>query len=307
MINSQNCQYLGLKMDKLPYANVKWSPTVHIGFEVVRLKSLHQREPPADHNPQKPHRLHFHALILFTHGQGTHGIDFVEYPVKAGTLIHVCTNQIHHFVISQELDAFMVLFLPAALPTNLLGLSISISSPLSWSTVQYIWPSVTSLKQKQAQVLQQHIELLETHQKMNSCQQGAAQYLLWSIVSLASQMAVESEKYDWDKTIEPKFLEFIELLEQFFESCRNVKWYAKQINCSAKTLYRICLSTVGKSAKAIVNERVIIEAQRRLLVGKATVKEVGNSLGFEETSNFVKFFRRLVGLNPEQFRILYKS
>ncbi|MBE9029301.1 AraC family transcriptional regulator [filamentous cyanobacterium LEGE 11480] len=290
-------------MDTLSLANVQWSPAVNSHFEVLRLKDLHKRELPDDHDPWQPHRLYFHALILFTHGQGTHGVDFIDYPVKAGTLIHICANQVHHFGHAPELDAFMVVFVPTALPTNLLGLSTSISSPISWSTIQHVWPSVTSLAPDQAQSLQQHIELLEKYKKNNSSPQPSAQYLLWSVIAFASQAAVESEKHYQRRVIEPRFLEFVELLEQSFESCRNVKWYAEQMNCSAKTLYRICIAAVGKSPKVIANERVAVEAQRRLLFGKTTVKEVGCSLGFEETTNFVKFFRRLVGQNPDEFRM----
>lgn len=289
-------------MDNLSLIDVKWSPTVCSRFEVMRLKNLREREPPKDHSPWQPHRLNFHALILFTQGQGTHGVDFSEYSVEAGVLIHVCADQIHHFGHGNDLDAFMVVFLPAALPTNLLGLSASVFGPLSWSAIQYIWPSVTTLKPKQFRLLKQHIELLEIHQKGSSSEQPATQYLLWAIISLASQMAVESKKYNLGRSINPKFLEFIELLEQSFEVCRNVEWYAREMNCSTKTLYRICMTTVGKSAKVITNERVVIEAQRRLLVGKTTVKEVGYSLGFKETTNFVKFFRRFVGQTPDEFR-----
>lgn len=291
-------------MDTPFLADVQWSPTVNSRFEVVRLETLNRRGMPDDHNPWQPHRLHFHALILFTQGQGTHGVDFIEYPVKKGTLVHVCANQINHFGHTQDLDAFMVVFLPAALPTNLLGLSTS--RPLSWSTIQYVWPSVTSLAPDQAQNLQQHIALLETYQTTESRQQAAAQYLLWSVIALASQVAVATGQQH-QGSIEPRFLEFVELLEQSYESCRNVKWYAKQMNCSAKTLYRICMTAVGKSPKTITDERVAVEAQRRLIFGETTVREVGYSLGFEEPTNFVKFFRRLVGHNPDEFRSSSKS
>lgn len=291
-------------MDASSLANVQWSPGVNSRFEVVRLETLNRRKLPSDHDPWQAHRLHFHALILFTQGQGTHGVDFTEYSVKAGTLIHICANQIHHFGHTQELEAFLVIFLPAALPPNLLGLSTS--SPLSWSTVQYVWPSVTSLQPGQAQTLQQHIELLETYKKTDAWQQPAAQYLLWSIISLASQAAIRSKKNYSDQAIDSRFLEFVGLLEQSFESCRSVKWYAQQMNCSAKTLYRICLEAVGESPKTIADKRVVIEAQRRLLFNQTTVKTVGNSLGFEETTNFIKFFRRLVGQTPDDFRMASK-
>ncbi|MEM9217229.1 MAG: helix-turn-helix transcriptional regulator [Cyanobacteria bacterium P01_F01_bin.150] len=302
-------------MDILPLFNVEWSPSVERHFEVLRIRAFHQRDLPDDHDPWQAHRLHFHALILFTQGQGTHGIDFVDYPVKTGTLIHICANQIHYFGQTQELEGFMVLFLPTVLPTNLLGLSTrtfeSDTSLLSWSTIQHVWPSVTTLELDQAYRLQQHIELLETHQIVMQQTKGdrqklAAQYVLWSVIAFALQVAVDSNKRLSDKTIEPRFLEFVELLERSFESCRKVKWYAAQMNCSEKTLYRICMAAVGKSPKMITNERVVVEAQRRLLFGKTTVKEVGSSLGFEETTNFVKFFRRLVGQNPDEFRTATK-
>lgn len=292
-----------------PLPNVEWSPTINSRFEVIRLADFNRREIPTDHNPRQAHRINFHALILFTQGQGIHGVDFIDYPVKTGTFIHVCANQIHHFGHSEGLNGLMVVFLPAALPSNLLGMPTSISSFLSWSTMQYIWPSVTSLEPCQAQILKQHIELLETHQTMKSTQpsQPAAQYLLWSVIAFAFQVAVESEKHHQGKLIDPRFLEFVDLLERSFESCRNVKWYAAQINCTERTLYRICMATVGKSPKTITNERVAVEAQRRLIFSTATVKEVGCSLGFEETTNFIKFFRRLVGQNPDEFRMSLKS
>ncbi|MEM6446102.1 MAG: helix-turn-helix transcriptional regulator, partial [Cyanobacteria bacterium P01_D01_bin.123] len=271
-------------MDNLSLANVKWSPTVHSHFEVLRLRDFIQRGLPDDHDPWQAHRLHFHVLILFTQGQGTHGVDFMDYPVRAGTLIHIGANQIHYFGSNQTLEAFIVLFLPAALPTNFLGLSTCISETISWSTIQHIWPSVSSLEMEQAHMLQQHIELLETYQTLDSMHQTAAQYLLWSVIAFASQAAVASEKHLAEKVIDPRFLEFIELLEQSFEFCRNIQWYAAQMNCSAKTLSRICMTAVGKSPKVITNERVVLEAQRRLLFDKTTVREVGYSLGFEETT-----------------------
>ncbi|NET41177.1 AraC family transcriptional regulator [Okeania sp. SIO2B3] len=298
-------------MDTQPWSlpNVEWSPTINSRFEVLRLADFNRREIPADHDPRQAHRINFHALILFTQGQGIHGVDFIDYPVKTGTLIHVCANQIHHFGHSEGLNGLMVVFLPAALPSNLLGMPTSISSFLSWSTMQYIWPSVTSIEPCQAQILKQHIELLEIHQTMKFIQpsQPAAQYLLWSVIAFAFQAAVESGKHHQGKLIDPRFLEFVDLLERSFEFCRNVKWYAAQINCTERTLYRICMATVGKSPKTITNERVAVEAQRRLLFSEATVKEVGYSLGFEETTNFIKFFRRLVGQNPDGFRMSLKS
>ncbi len=51
-----------------------------------------------------------------------------------------------------------------------------------------------------------------------------------------------------------------------------------------------------------MDDRVALEARRLLAHTDLTVAAVGRRLGFEETTNFVKFFVRRTGTTPGTFR-----
>ena len=97
------------------------------------------------------------------------------------------------------------------------------------------------------------------------------------------------------------------LVDQNFLEHRGVAWYAAQLQCSPKTLTRACLAAAGSPAKALISERVTLEAKRLLVHSHRTVQDIGEHLGFDETSNFVKFFKREAGSTPARFRDGYSA
>jgi AraC-like DNA-binding protein len=56
----------------------------------------------------------------------------------------------------------------------------------------------------------------------------------------------------------------------------------------------------------MVNERVILEAKRLLAHTDLNIKEIGFYLGFDEATNFVKFFKKITHTTPMLFRKLYR-
>ena len=69
-----------------------------------------------------------------------------------------------------------------------------------------------------------------------------------------------------------------------------------------KTLTRACRAMTGQTAKQIVDERVVLEAKRRLAHSDAAVETLAYQLGFSEATNFGKFFARHTGQSPGSFR-----
>ena len=83
---------------------------------------------------------------------------------------------------------------------------------------------------------------------------------------------------------------------------RSVPYYAKRLGCSEKTLTLACLSVEGRTAKGILNERTLLEAKRLLAHGCDGVAQVAQHLGFSETTNFIRFFKKYEQVTPAQFR-----
>jgi AraC-like DNA-binding protein len=91
-------------------------------------------------------------------------------------------------------------------------------------------------------------------------------------------------------------------LEAVVHTRPSVTLLAHRLRVSTSTLARTCKEVLGHSAKEEVDRRVALEAQRLLVHSTSTSVAIGELLGFNEPTNFVKFFRRRVGTTPEVFR-----
>jgi AraC-like DNA-binding protein len=78
--------------------------------------------------------------------------------------------------------------------------------------------------------------------------------------------------------------------------------YASQLGCSEKSLNRATRTVVDMSAKALLLGRIVLEAKRLLAHSTSPVAVIAADLGFDEPTNFVKFFRRETGMTPGGFR-----
>lgn len=97
-------------------------------------------------------------------------------------------------------------------------------------------------------------------------------------------------------------LRFRKLLDTDFAAQHQVQYYANALGMSEKTLGRVCMTAAGVPAKAMITQRLALEAKRLLAHTTLAVQTIGRDLGFEEATNFVKFFRKESGMTPLAFR-----
>lgn len=95
---------------------------------------------------------------------------------------------------------------------------------------------------------------------------------------------------------------FRELLEADYASGRPVAAYARRLGVTPTHLSRTCRTAFGRSALALIHERVVTEARRKLAYTPASVSRVGEELGFVDPAAFTKFFKTRTGLTPRAFR-----
>jgi AraC family transcriptional regulator, transcriptional activator of pobA len=95
---------------------------------------------------------------------------------------------------------------------------------------------------------------------------------------------------------------FKDSLETNFRIQKQVKFYSKQINITEKKLNQATTKILGKTPKNIIDERVLLEAKRVLSQTAKSVNEVGYYLGFEEPTNFIKYFKKHLHITPAKFR-----
>lgn len=97
-------------------------------------------------------------------------------------------------------------------------------------------------------------------------------------------------------------LHFKDLLEANYRRLRQVSNYAAKMNVTQKQLNQATSTVLGKSPKKMIDDRVILEAKRLLAHTNMSIKSIGFDLGFEEPTNFAKYFRNQTNSTPIEFR-----
>jgi AraC-like DNA-binding protein len=67
-------------------------------------------------------------------------------------------------------------------------------------------------------------------------------------------------------------------------------------------LNTVSKTVVHQTAKAFIDSFVILEAKRLLVATTLSVKEISYECGFDEPTNFLKYFKKHTNLTPTQFR-----
>jgi AraC-like DNA-binding protein len=98
------------------------------------------------------------------------------------------------------------------------------------------------------------------------------------------------------------FTRFLKLVSEYFLSMQKVSDYARVLHVSSDHLNRTIRYHSHKTAHEFINEMILKEAQAYLLHSQLSIAEVAYQLGFSDPSHFNKFFKRLSGNTPLQYR-----
>lgn len=95
---------------------------------------------------------------------------------------------------------------------------------------------------------------------------------------------------------------FENMIKSEYRKRLSIKEYAERLFISPSYLREAVKKTTGKPAYKLIREYQILEAKSLLLQTDKTVKSVALELGFDDSSNFVKYFKEQAGLTPLRYR-----
>lgn len=98
------------------------------------------------------------------------------------------------------------------------------------------------------------------------------------------------------------FARFSRMVEENFREHWSLDEYARRLDITTVHLNGICRRLHGKTALGVLHERLLLEANRNLVYTTLTVNQIADLLGFSEPAYFTRFFKRLAGVTPSEFR-----
>ncbi|WP_353164552.1 helix-turn-helix domain-containing protein [Empedobacter brevis] len=96
--------------------------------------------------------------------------------------------------------------------------------------------------------------------------------------------------------------DFQHVLETHFIKEKSVSFYADYFNLSVDAFSKKMKNKFGKTPSVLIQERMILEAKKKLHLTHKSVKEIANELGFADEFYFSRFFKKHVHISPKKFR-----
>lgn len=96
--------------------------------------------------------------------------------------------------------------------------------------------------------------------------------------------------------------QFISQVNNFCRTYSDVHFYADQLNVSCRYLAQVTRRISCKTPKAIIDEYIVKEIERELSTTTHTVQEIANTFGFSSQAHLTKFFKKMRGLTPSEYR-----
>lgn len=273
------------------------------GMEIMTLERLFRRK--INHMLETPHRVRFYHILVFTHGSGIHTIDFTQHAYDQQTLLLISAGQVQQFRVDLSSGGYLIGFTPEFLYEN--TTETDVRHRLSVFENALFAPRIqVAAQRRQLIAICMHME--REYQRMEA--EFSGEMLRHWLHMLILHLARIQRTNEITQTGEMQYrdlIEFRRLIEHHHTESRSVQDYARMMAVSPKKLNEITRRVINKTAKEFIDEQVILEAQRLLALGSVPIKEIAFRLGFNDTTNLVKFFKKHTGVSPAGFRRQFPS
>ena len=252
------------------------------------------------HNLHRAHRHSFYHLVLFTRGGGTHSIDFERFPVTPGQFYFMIPGQVHSWHFEGGVDGYIIHF-------NEMLLSSFLQNPQYLERFPFCRGNAEDgVCQLSAAANGEAIQLFES--MLQEVQETSAHYLdvirlrlMELFITIDRSCAGKKEK---NVPQQKRLLlrSFQQLIDKHFRTLKLPKEYADLLYVTPNHLNALCQDLLGKTAGDLIRQRILLEGKRLLTNADLTITEIAYELNFQDNSYFNRFFKKEVGMTPDEFR-----
>lgn len=247
-----------------------------------------------------PHRHNFYHLILFTKGGGTHAIDFQKFPVKPYQIYFMVPGQVHSWNFDDEIDGYVVNFSTAFFQSFLLRSNYLDSFSFFTGIVSEAVLEIPEADRNDVEDTFEEMLNETVHNK--KLKSDFIRILLLKVFIIVSRFSAENITDNGSSYNQTLLKSFMQLIEKNFKNLRLPKEYAELLYITPNHLNALCNDMIGMSAGEVIRNRIALEAKRQLINLDLPIADIAYQLNFNDNSYFSKFFKKQVGVTPDEFR-----
>ncbi|WP_375581418.1 AraC family transcriptional regulator [Marivirga tractuosa] len=267
-----------------------------IPFEFVSIQEVYKRVSESNYDLSKPHRIAFNALIIVLEGESSHFVDFKEEVLSPGVILPLTKGQVHSFNKELTISGYVILFEESFIIQNT-------SDKNLFHFLQIFHTSNILIGKENFVSLKPILQLIESlltdidDNLKSEVVHSAFLTLLFQI----KRLACNQHKF-FDTQRFKDFHLFKQLINKHYSEIHNAKDYADKLNVSYNYLNEICKEISQKTAKEFIDNWLLLEIKRNISEQKYTSQEIAFKMGFNEPSNFIRFFKKHTKITPLQFQ-----
>lgn len=253
-----------------------------------------------------PHRTEFHHIFWIQEGNPVHLVDFNPVQLRPNTILFLKQGQVQCLDKKGGFDGKVILFTDSFFCQHESDREFLRSSILFNDLFTISQLSVPSQIEPFSGLFRQmEVELSMENDRF---QADVLRNLLRNFLYQAER---ERRRQNFTEVKKGPDLDHViqlnDLVEEQFRYQKQVRGFAEQMHITEKRLNGATSRVLGKTPKQVIDDRVVLEAKRLLAHTTSSVKQIGFELGFEEPTNFIKYFRKHYGGTPLECRARYTS
>lgn len=268
------------------------------GFKV---KTMHDAFSADNFIPGELHTHDFYTVIWFKTGGGTHTVDFNIYDVTPNTVFFLAPGMIHSFNSPTDQEGYIVEFSADFISDERQQESVF----LKYGTF-YAENPCHRISETDSRFLEHIVEAMYNESgRRGQFAHGLYLGMLVNLFLITLHRAEPDSAAQFPNLVSPStrtFIRFRQAVENNFQKYHEVKAYSKLLDISTRSITASVAEHRHTTPLQMINDRTILEAKRLLKYSNLIIKEIAFTLGFEDPSYFVKFFKREVGMLPKEYR-----
>lgn len=241
----------------------------------------------------------FYVLLIVNQGSGILVVDNVEHEIATGKVFFVNYNQIFRFESIENFIGEAVLFTRSFYNLIYTG-NRKIKDDTAFSNLS---SSVSFIKNDFADFFLSVTDLKKEFGKATVLSKEILCLLLKVLMLKYIRKTENVIDINFKTSRKSAYIEdFKNLVNIHFKELKRTSEYSKFMNISANYLNALVKEKLDISAENLIQNRVILEAERLLLNTNLSVTEIAYELGFSDKSHFGKYFKKVTLESPNNFR-----
>lgn len=247
---------------------------------------------------ESAHMHTFYSILLVEKATGEITIDNKKIDVNPGQVIILKPNCIHKIALNQSATGQILCF-----TKDFFSLRYNNNVLKEFWFLNPDSPCFVSLPEPQISLIENLFKQinLEFKNQEKNYNKVLRSYLNIVLIQIQRSHTPLKSKVRINPTKE-KVEHYQSLIELHFKTYKKPSDYAQMLHISTNYLNKICKNTLGVTSGSLIQDHIMLQAQRLLNFTRYSINEIADELGYEHTSYFVTIFKKYMNQTPEGYR-----